>query len=356
MKNTSTAILIALFLATPFVAAALIDNDYVLLVANSTGNNSTTFFDVSGNFRNATIEGNPAFSAYQGYGFNTTNNTAATRVYYPFGQEWAVGGQNNSWSVYGWFRPTLGATNWGTVWATSYNSYDNRSTCQMNVVTTGVFSCGLYNGSAYVGDKSCTISNDGLPHSFYYSWNRTTNTSTLYCDNIVSSTAGGGALHTGTAQRTYIGQRTDNSEPLNGTVFWIGASQKIRTTAEISEVYNYGFNFLNSTPPVANNYVNITIGSSAVRTLPANFRGLDVHPVAGFPYYESNGSLRNNTLDNNVINSFDPTAIRDIIDLPNQCTSYTGNPTNPCSFPTNNLSNYQNINLHRSILSNASAQ
>ncbi len=357
--RTLLTLFAALAIISPFTLAVLTTDDYALHVANSTGYNSTSWYDLSGNSRNATIEGNVTFAAYNGYGFNTTRLNSTDRVYRPFGGEWAIGGQNNSWSVYGWFLPASGATNRGTVWATSYNSYDNISSCQMNAGVTGTFACAFYNGSAYptMGYKSCSISNDGVPHSFSYSWNRTTNTSTLYCDNIIS-TGTAGSVQTGTAQRTYFGQRTDVAQPLNGTLFWIGANQRVITTTEHSEVYNLGYNYLSSTPPVANNYVNITIGTTTVRNWPANGINLDTHEIAGFPFYMSNSSTQaiNNTLIKEVINSVDPGGVRSIISLQNRCTSYTGNPINPCTFGTSNTSTYGNINLERSILGNQSAQ
>jgi len=333
----------------PSTYAALRTDDYALYVYNSTGNNSTTVWDQSGNGRNLTIVGNPTFLNYAGYGYDTRGATSSNYTRRNFGEALQFGNQNNSWSVYGWFLPNSGATNIGTVYGASYSASDNRSSCQINKASTGDFSCGAYNGSAYFASKSCTITNDGNPHSFVFIWNHTSATATLYCDN--SASGGTNAPGTGSAERFYIGQRTDTIEPLNGTVFWLGVHQRVLNTNEISEVQQFGYNYLNNT--FYNYYVNVTIGNT-IRSIPANYRGEDTHNQAGFPFYEGNGSVRNNTLDLAVLASVRLKAIRIVFDFPNICPSYTGSTYLPCNFRTDNTSNFENINLHRSIIGNNS--
>lgn len=348
MNKFYLSIAVFALLLTPAAYAVITADDYVLYVINSTGYNTTAVFDVSGNSRNLSVVGNPTFLGYGGYGVDATFMSVTNYTRRGFGQALEFGNQNNSWSAYGWFKPTSGATNVGSVYGASFSSSDNRSACQMNKNAANEFSCGAYNGSAYFASKSCTISNDGLPHSFVFIWNHTSKVASLYCDD--ASAAGTNAPGTGSAQRFYLGQRSDEIEPLNGSVFWFGVNQRVLTSAEISSVHQLGYNYLNQT--TYGMYVNVTIGNTTIRTIPANYRGEDVHNQAGFPFYEGNGSVRNNTLDLAVLASVRLKATRITFDFPNLCTSYTGSTYLPCTFGTDNLSNFENINLHRSIIGN----
>ena len=128
----STLGLFLVIITSSWVIATTTSDDYALYVFNSTGNNSTTVFDQANNLlitRNLSIVGNPTFLQYNGYGVNTTGMTSSNYTRRDFGGAWEIGGQNYSWSVYGWFMPASGATNQGTVFATSYNSYDNSCQC-----------------------------------------------------------------------------------------------------------------------------------------------------------------------------------------------------------------------------------
>ena len=347
-------IVFLLFLAAAITGGAdavLTDDDLFLYVFNSTGNNTTTAFNRAINgitSSNLTIEGSPQYGSYGGMGFNTTNNNATIRIYQTFGNEWKIGNNRTNFSVYGWIVPSIGSTNQGTIWSSSFNSTENVTTCQYNVGGAGIVSCAIFDGFTYRSPQSGTMPNNGLPSSFVYIGNITQ--SRLWINGVLQS--GVFAPQTGSAQRSYVGQRTDFAAPFNGTILWLGANTRTITTAEIEEVTNLGWNYLNQTPYEI--YVNITVSGSNYRTLPANLRGAHTAEAVQNPAYDG-AVLRNHTQDLLMIDTMRIRAYRKDYDFANFCPTYSGNPTLPCTFTTSFGNNY-NITSVQNMVTEAAAR
>lgn len=320
-------------------AQATVGQD-LLLIFNSSANLN----DQSGNGLNFAQFGSLTYGADGGYGvkgFSTGNYISRNPglLYY---------NQYVDTSLTVGFNFTTGATGDQVLVSNGNGTFGQNTFVFM--FRSSYLTAAMYNGSEYEFSL-CDVdfTPDSEYHVFTWSWNATSQQARCWLDGV--ATTGTTRIPTSaSSDRSRIGVRQGaDLFALNASIYWLALDARPLSSEEALNASYINMDWYTSTVPTPE-LVNITVGSTAIRTLPNAFRRYHVANSLGAPYKYPNGTYMDPALQAAVYNSVDLKGGRWDVDFGNICQSYSGNPTNPCVWSTSNTSNFANINIHKAAI------